>query len=89
MKSLLLSIILVFVFDVFNIFQRDKFKNIRDEKGQISIAVMPFQNMTRDSIWDIWQDGIQDELISQLSNSQELAVRQHQTIVRCLRLVGP
>ncbi len=62
------------------IFKKDKFKNIRDVDGRISVAVMPFQNMAGDTLWDIWQNGIQNELITKLSNSKELAVRQYQTM---------
>ncbi|MDX2444147.1 MAG: tetratricopeptide repeat protein [Bacteroidales bacterium] len=62
------------------IFKKDKFEGIRDADGRISVAVMPFQNMTGDTIWDIWQNGIQNELITNLSNSDELSVRQYQTM---------
>ena len=43
---------------------------------------MPFQNMTNDTIWNVWQDGIQDKLITSLSNSEELKVRQIESINR-------
>ena len=62
------------------IFKADKFENIRDEDGRISVAVMPFQNMTNDTLWDVYQDIIQDVLITNLSNSTELSVRQFQTM---------
>ncbi len=67
------------------IFKRDKFENIRQEDGRISIAVMPFQNMTNDTLWNVWQVGIQNELISNLSNSTELSVRQYQTMQEILQ----
>ena len=44
--------------------------------GRISIAVMPFRNLTNDTIWNIWQEGIQEDLITYLSNNKELKVRQ-------------
>ena len=62
------------------IFNKDRFEGIRDGDGRISVAVMPFQNMSGDTIWDIWQNGIQNELITKLSNSAELAVRTYQTM---------
>ena len=31
--------------------------------------------MTNDTIWDVWQDGVQNELITSLSSSEELNVR--------------
>jgi len=56
--------------------------------GRISIAVMPFQNMTNDTLWDIWQQGIQTNLITSLSNSEELKVRQIETINSLLNSKG-
>lgn len=56
--------------------------------GRISIAVMPFQNMTNDTLWDIWQQGIQTNLITSLSNSKELKVRQVETINSLLHSNG-
>jgi tetratricopeptide (TPR) repeat protein len=61
------------------IFNKDQFEEIRDEKGRISVAVMPFENITGDSLNNIWQGGIQNLLISALSNSDELQVRRYQT----------
>ena len=48
--------------------------------ARVSIAVMPFKNMTRDTIWNFWQDGIQFNLISSLSNIRELRVIQKDNI---------
>ena len=41
---------------------------------------MPFQNMTNDTIWNVWQDGIQDNLITSLAFSDGLKVRQIKSI---------
>ena len=41
---------------------------------------MPFINMTNDTLFNIWQNGFQDNLITSLSNSKELAVRQYSTM---------
>jgi len=63
------------------IFRRDTLENLRSSGERISIAVMPFQNMTNDTIWNVWQDGIQDMLITYLSNSpEELKVKQPEAI---------
>lgn len=62
------------------IFKKDKFKDIRDEDGRISVAVMPFENLSGDSLYNVWQGGFQNLLISTLSNSRELQVRQFQTM---------
>lgn len=46
----------------------------------ISVAVMPFENNTNDTLWDIWKLGIQDILVSSLSGSADLRVIQSQTV---------
>ncbi len=48
--------------------------------GKTSIVVIPFQNLTQDTIWNIWQDGIQQSLITSLSNTRELNVRQKESV---------
>jgi TolB-like protein len=62
------------------IFKKDKFSEIRDQDGRISIAVMPFGNLTSDTLYNVWQGGFQNLLITTLSNSKELSVRQYQAI---------
>jgi tetratricopeptide (TPR) repeat protein len=57
-------------------FKQDKLASIRSSDGRISVAVMPFHNLTNDTIQKVWQVGIQDILITSLSNSEELKVRQ-------------
>ena len=49
---------------------------LRSSGDRISIVVMPFRNMTNDSTLNIWQDGIQFNLIASMSNSTYLKVRQ-------------
>ena len=70
------------------IFKRDKLEKLRMSGERISIAVMPFQNMTNDTLWNIWQDGIQDILINSLSNSEELKVRQAENINKLVESQG-
>lgn len=62
------------------LFQKDRLKEIRDDKGKISVAIMPFENLTGDSLYNTWQGGMQNLLISELSNSPELQVRQYLTM---------
>ena len=62
------------------IFKRDTLKKLRSSDERISIAVMPFQNMTNDTIWNVWEEGIQNDLISFLSNYKELKVIQIKSI---------
>ena len=70
------------------VFNEDKFNDIKDADGRISVAVMPFQNMTNDTTWNVWQDGIQNLLITSLSNSEELKVRQPESINGLLQSKG-
>jgi len=63
--------------------------DMRSSGERISVAVMPFQNMTNDTSWNIWQDGIQDILITCLSNSpEELKVRQTELIDNLIKDKG-
>jgi len=63
------------------IFNRKGLKNPEYSVDRISVAVMPFQNMTNDTVWNAWQEGIQDNLITYLSNySDNLEVRQTESI---------
>jgi tetratricopeptide (TPR) repeat protein len=56
----------------------------RTMRGKISIAVMPFRNMTGDSTYNLWQEGMQNLMITSLSNSQELKVRPYETMNKLL-----
>jgi adenylate cyclase len=70
------------------VFRKDKFENIREDDGRISIAVLPFQNLTADTMYNVWQEGVQNLLINKLSNSEELSVRQSQTMFDILESTG-
>ena len=54
-------------------------------KGEISVAVLPFQNLTNDDRKNFWQEMIQDNLITSLSNSEALKVRQTQSVIALLQ----
>jgi TolB-like protein len=77
---LVIAIILYIVFDQFNFFRKDKFEDIRDPDGKISIAVMPFENLTGDTTLNWFGKGISSLIINGLGNSSELAVRDDQTM---------
>jgi tetratricopeptide (TPR) repeat protein len=63
------------------IFKPDTLEKLRSSGERISVAVMPFQNMTGDTTLINWQDGIQYNLISYLSNfPDELSVRQRESV---------
>ena len=70
------------------IFKRNTLERLRSSGERITVVVMPFQNMTNDTIWNVWQDGIQTNLITFLSNSKELKVRQIETINILLQSKG-
>ncbi|MCX6255096.1 MAG: tetratricopeptide repeat protein [Bacteroidia bacterium] len=62
------------------IFKKDTIETLRSSGERISVAVMPFRNMTNDTVKNDWQNWIQDILITSLSNSEELKVRQSESI---------
>jgi tetratricopeptide (TPR) repeat protein len=80
-SGILISVIILYiVFDQFNFFRKDKFQDIRDPEGKISIAVMPFENLTGDTTLNWFQRGISSLIINGLGNSSELAVCDDQTL---------
>ncbi len=71
------------------LFKRDALKRLQSSGEKISIAVMPFQNLTNDTIWNVWQVGVQDMLITSLSNSSEgLTIRQAESINNLIQNKG-
>jgi len=79
--AVILAVIIAMVLIYPKIFNRVKPENIIDPDGRISVAVMPFQNLTNDRVLNIWQNGIKDELINFLSaNPKELKIRQTESI---------
>ncbi|MCJ7449873.1 MAG: tetratricopeptide repeat protein [Bacteroidales bacterium] len=77
-------VVIAAIFTYPRIFKKDKLENLRTADGRISIAVMPFKNLTVDAKFDIWQEGLQNLLITSLSNSEGLSVRQYETINKIL-----
>jgi tetratricopeptide (TPR) repeat protein len=61
------------------IFNQDDLKEVRDSNGKVPLAVMPFENKTGDTLLNAWQGGLQDLLITRLSESEELTVRQYES----------
>jgi tetratricopeptide (TPR) repeat protein len=70
------------------IIKRNTLERLRSSGERISIAVMPFQNMTNDTTKNIWQSWIQNNLINLLSNSDELAVRPTELIDNLIESKG-
>ncbi len=73
-------IVIVVIMAYPKVFKQDKFKGIREQDGRISIAVMPFGNLSGDTLYNVWQGGFQNLLITTLSNSEELLIRPYQAI---------
>ena len=73
-------IIVVIILAWPRIFKRDSVKRLASSGEKVAVAVMPFQNMTNDTIWNYSEEAIQMNLISVLSYSGELRVRQKETI---------
>jgi len=82
----LLIVIVVLVWP--KIFKSNNLESMVSRDGRISVAVMPFQNMTNDTTWNVWQTGIQNEMIASLTNSDELKVRQTETVNSIIRGQG-
>jgi TolB-like protein/lipoprotein NlpI len=81
---LIVAFVLYIVLDQFHIFRKDKFQDIRDPEGKISIAVMPFENLTGDTTMNWFQKGISSLIINGLGNSPELAVLDDQTLYEAM-----
>jgi tetratricopeptide (TPR) repeat protein len=84
--AVLLIIAVIFAFP--KIFKKNTLEKLRSSSERISVAVMPFQNMSNDTIWNIWQDGIQNLLITSLSNSEDLKVKGPELINSLLQSKG-
>jgi len=67
---LFLSVLIVIVAIILypKILKRKTLDKLRSSGERISVAVMPFQNMTNDTSWNIWQKGIQNNIITSLSS---------------------
>jgi tetratricopeptide (TPR) repeat protein len=71
------------------IFKRDTLEKIRSSGDKLIVAVMPFQNMTNDTTWNIWQEAIQYNLTIFLSNySDQLKVSPTESIAGLLQKKG-
>ncbi len=75
--------ILAGIFFYPKIFKQDR-KDFFSAKGEITVAVMPFQNLTNDATRNFWEVMIQDNLITSLSNARELKIRQTESVLSLL-----
>jgi len=88
MVGIVSIILLGFILGYLKILKHGNLDNLKSTGKEITVAIMPFQNMTNDSIKDFWQEMIQDNLITSLSNSEELKVRQLESISSLLQSKG-
>lgn len=90
-RGLVIIVLLVIVTGFFvyrNFFKPDVSDKLLSADGRISVAVMPFRNMTNDTTWNIWQDGIQEYLTGALANTKELKVRHKDNINTLIQTEG-
>jgi len=78
-------IIVVIVLAYPKIFHQDSLEKLRSSGKSIAIAVMSFQNLTNDDAKNFWQEMIQNDLITTLSNFEELKVRQPESLFAILQ----
>jgi TolB-like protein len=86
--SVVFVVLIIGVYAYPKIFKNDKLTKLASSGQKISIAVMPFQNLTNDTTWNTYQEGIQTNLISSLSNTGELFVRKKENINNLLNPKG-
>ncbi len=86
--ALLGALIITVVFALRKTGKNDTLNKLRTSGERISVAVMPFRNMTNDTTLNIWQDGIQFNLITSLSNSTTLRVKQTESVNSLLKSKG-
>jgi tetratricopeptide (TPR) repeat protein len=87
--TILVVLIFVIILVYPKIIKRYTVEKLRASGERISVAVMPFHNMTNDTTWNIYQEGIQDNISAYLSNfSDALKVRQVESINRIIQNNG-
>ena len=89
LPGILIAAVLIIAFIIaYNIiFKKETLEELRSSDKRISVAVMPFQNLTSDTTWNNWQNGIQANLISSFTNP-EIIVRQTETVNSILHSKG-
>jgi tetratricopeptide (TPR) repeat protein len=87
--ALVAILVVAAIFAYPKLFKKNTIEKLRSSGESISVAVMPFQNLTNDTLWNVWQSGIQNELIASLSSSpDELKVRQIESVKNLLNSKG-
>ena len=71
------------------IFKKDTLDKLRSSGERVSVAVMPFQNLTNDTTWNKWEEVIQTNIATFLSNyPEELKIRQAELVTKLLQTRG-
>jgi len=70
------------------VFKKNNIVSLRDKDGRITLAIMPFENLTGDSTLDYWQRGIPEILINDLGASKELLVASSLTMTEVNQSMG-
>jgi tetratricopeptide (TPR) repeat protein len=71
------------------IFNRNRLENLRSSDGKISVAVMPFDNLTGDTTLNWFERGISSLIINGLGNSSELSVEDEYTMFDVFESMNP
>jgi len=87
-RIIVVLLIIVCILLYSKIFRTDRFKDIRDDDGRISIAVMPFENLTGDKTLDWFQRGLSSLVINGLGSSPELSVCDDHTMYEVIESMG-
>jgi AraC-like DNA-binding protein/TolB-like protein/tetratricopeptide (TPR) repeat protein len=77
--------VIIFIIIGFLVFKKIQLAEPVLKDKRITIAVLPFHNTTNDTLWNVWEEGIQESLISWLSNSNELRIIRKETIHTLLK----
>lgn len=82
--AVLVVLLLYSVFRPYN--KRNTPISPKSSDARISIVVLPFKNMTTDTVWNFWEEGIQTNIITSLSSSNEFVeVRQAESVKSILQ----
>jgi len=85
-----LPLVIIFIslagIGAYNIFHR--INTDKPDEGRVSIAVMPFRNLSNDTTLNIWQEGFQQDMIATLSDNPELKLRQRELVNILLKTEG-
>jgi tetratricopeptide (TPR) repeat protein len=73
-------IIVIALYAYPKLFKQNPLDDLRSSRERITVAVLPFQNITNDTTLNVWQYCVQDNLVSSLSNFDELQVRRTESV---------